>query len=429
MRRLFFTGSFFLLSSVSLAQTGESIIDEIKEINKTVTSQHSGTVISNRAMNVFMADKTGYLSAGDDLSFYTNYVTFNSMDGIFTVNHNFQKPNGIDEPLKTLFSVGFKANVNSIGATFLDKQFDDELALTMNYKWLCKIKTHADKSQQKFMNALRAAAAQTLEIAIEKEVADFKTALNKIDTADVSGQNMDTAKALMQQNFYEEIKEKYVTLFSSRQAELLTKTNNFKLITFGYTSFTVTVPLVFPTYTVAPSFTASFAKKHSYPLQIMLQHTRLWESSKLGRLFLTLGANLLFSNSKLSYGVDKINISTYKNMGGADTLHLAENNKAYLGLYQTFFTPSLKARIVYYPTGSHIGISLMAAQNIGIDKLFNVRLGVPIVLINSKKVPAAAVECYVSFFDINHTVKNTEGRGKRIALGLSVGIPFSRLMY
>jgi len=71
----------------------------------------------------------------------------------------------------------------------------------------------------------------------------------------------------------------------------------------------------------------------------------------------------------------------------------------------------------------------MAAQNIGIDKLFNVRLGVPIVLINSKKVPAAAVECYVSFFDINHTVKNTEGRGKRIALGLSVGIPFSRLMY
>lgn len=429
MRRLFFTGSFFLLSCLTIAQTGESIIGEIKGINKTIVTQHSGAVISNRAMNVFMADKTGYLSASDDLSFYTNYVTFNSLDGIFTVNHNFQKPNGIDEPLKTLFSLGFKANVNSIGATFLDKQFDDELALTLNYKWLCKTKTHADVRQQQSMNALRAAIVQTLETAIEKEITDFKTALNKIDAADIPDQNMDSAKALMQQIFYEELKEKYEALFASRQAELLTKTNNFKLITFGYTSLTATVPLVFPTYAVAPSFTVSFAKKHSYPLQIMLQHTRLWESSKWGRLFLTLGGNLLFNNSKLSYGVDKINPATYKNRGGADTLTLAENDKAYLGLYQTFVTPSLKARIVYYPTGSHIGISLMAEQNIGKDKLLNGRLGVPVVLINSKKTPAATFECYVSFFDINHAIKNIAGRGKRTTVALSVGIPFSRLMY
>jgi hypothetical protein len=429
MPRLCFVVLFFLMASFCAGQNTDSIAAEIKMINKAVASQTTGAVMSNRAMNIFLADKTGYVGGSDDLSFFTNYVTFNSTDGIFTVNHNFQKPKGIDEPLKTLFSLGFKANVNSIGAGFLDKHFDDELGLTLNYKWLGKVKTQASVYQQQSMHALRAGLVHSLELAIEQEIADFKTALNRVEAADINGANIDSAKALVKQKFYADIKEKYRVLFATQQAELLTKTAHFKTISFGYTSFTACLPIFSPTFTVAYAISAAFVQKHSYPVQLILAHTRLWEGSHWGRLFLTLGGSLLLNNSKLSYGVDKINPATYKAMGGTDTLTLAQKEKAYLGLYQTFITPAVKGRIVYYPTNSHVGFSLMAEQHIGKDNLLNARVGVPIVLINSKKIPAATFECYASFFDMGHVVNNLQGRGKRTTVGIAAGIPFSRLMY
>ena len=430
MRGLLLIILFFLLPCRGIfAQATVDIAAEIKAINSTVVGSGGNAVISNRAMNVFMADKTGYAGSSDDVSFFTNYVTFNSTDGIFTVNHNFQIPKGIDEPLKNLFSVGFKANINSIGAAFMDKHFDDELGITLNYKWLGKVKTQANARQQQSMNALRAALFYTLQSAIDKEIADFTIALDKTLATDIPGESMDSAKALMKQNFYADLNEKYEALFASRQAELLTKTVNFKKISFGYTSFTATIPIISPTYTVAPVISASFKQRHPYPLQLMLAHTRLWESGNRGRLFVTLSGGLLLNNSKLSYGLDKINASSYKAMGGTDTSTLAQKSKAYTGLYKTFVTPEVKARILYYPTNSHVGFSVMAEQHIGKDNLLIGRIGVPIVLINSQKTPVVDVECYIAFFDINHAVKNLQGRGSRTTVGVAVGIPFSRLMY
>ena len=82
----------------------------------------------------------------------------------------------------------------------------------------------------------------------------------------------------------------------------------------------------------------------------MLSHTRFWESSKAGRAFFTLSGNILFNNSKLSHALNKVTLAEYKNLGGTDTLHLVnlKNDRAYIGLYETFVTPSLTARLVYF---------------------------------------------------------------------------------
>jgi hypothetical protein len=53
--------------------------------------------------------------------------------------------------------------------------------------------------------------------------------------------------------------------------------------------------------------------------------------------------------------------------------------------------------MVYFPTGSHVGTSVLAKQNFGRYHLLNGRLGIPIVLINSKKIPAVNFEIYVLF--------------------------------
>ena len=387
-------------------------------------------------MNIFLADKTGYLSANTDLSYYTNYATFNTAEGNFTVNHNFQTANGTDEPIKKLFDVGFDMTIaNNYAKSFLDKRFENELGLSVSYSWLGKVKTrfsnctHAQNSsnQKQAMDALRAAVLQLLELEINKKGTDFETAFDAVDAAALPGQNIAVAKALMQQNYYTDLKAVYEKKFATLQAALLTKTNNFSVIHTHWTSFTAYIPLLFPTYRIASSYSTAFGNRNPYPFHAMLGHTRMWESSKIGRIFLTLNAGLLFNNSKLSYSLSKMNYSEYKSLGGTAVSQTADpgNDKLYIGPYQTFITPGLTARLVYFPSNSHVGFSLLAEQNFGQYHLLNAKLAIPIVLINSKKTPAINIECYLLLFNL---ANNISGIGKN-TIGLSIGIPFSRLMY
>ncbi len=437
MRCIFVITFFFLLFLSGKSQVADSIIAEIKEINTSVVntacSSSTGRLISNRAMNIFLADKTGYLSESKDLSLYTNYVTLNTTEGKLTINHNFKKSTGIDEPIKKLLSLGVSANIaNNFAAAFLDKKFENELALTVNYKWLHKTKTHFKScSQKQSMDASRAAIFHLLEIEMNKKEADFLSAISKIDTAEIPGQNITAAQLLAVHNFYDELKETYEEKFATLQAETLTKTDNFSLITTSFTSVTAHIPLLFPTYTVAASLTTYFSEKHPYPLAILLQHTRLWESNTKGRLFFTVGGTLLFNNAKLSFALDKTDIFTYKNLGGADTLHLAslKNDKIYVGNFKSFITPSFMGRLVYYPPASHIGISFFIEKNFGQYNLLNGRLGIPIVLINNKKLPAANIEFYIHFYDMNNSISQEKKYGNKTCVGFGIGIPFSRLIY
>jgi len=105
--RTFFFILFFLFSpSLIKAQNGDSIISKLKSINDSLVAKSCSTddaaAISNRAMNIFLSDKTGYVNAKSDLSLFTNYVTFNTSESKLTVYHNFQKATGADDPIKRL---------------------------------------------------------------------------------------------------------------------------------------------------------------------------------------------------------------------------------------------------------------------------------------------------------------------------------------
>ncbi|MEO5591859.1 MAG: hypothetical protein ABIR15_18240, partial [Chitinophagaceae bacterium] len=83
------------------------------------------------------------------------------------------------------------------------------------------------------------------------------------------------------------------------------------------------------------------------------------------------------------------------------------------------------ARMVYFSSGSHVGISFLAEKSFSDYNLLNFKAGIPIVLINSKKTPAVTIECYALFLDIT----NKAGTASKTSIGLGIGIPFSRLMY
>ena len=59
-----------------------------------------------------------------------------------TVNHNFQKATGTDDPIKKLFSIGLSITIpNNHALGFLDNRIETGLGLMAGYKWLGKVKT------------------------------------------------------------------------------------------------------------------------------------------------------------------------------------------------------------------------------------------------------------------------------------------------
>ena len=433
------------------AQDAARIKEELQTINKTITIQpcvgNNGKLISNRAMNIFLADKTSYASENGDLSYYTNYVTLQSNTGLISINHNFQKATGIDEPLKNLFSVGFKANVaDGFNASFTDKTFKNVLALTVNQTWLGKVTTRftgcdPDPSnvgstnainQKTAMDALRAGILNKLLVEIKDKEDALQKSLLLIDLAtQLPGQNSETAKQIITNNFYDDLADEYREKYALLQAETLTKTNYFKTISTHWTSLIAFVPLAFPGYQVASAFTAPIHKKHPYPAALSLSHTRFWESSKTGRLFLTLAASLSMDNSITSHQLQTTNFTDYKNLGGTDTLRFAtiKNQEAYIGSYKHFVTPSIKARMVYFSHNSHVGLSFLVEQFLGTNKILNSRLGIPIILINSKKIPALNIEMQVNFFDMTNQISSISKLQNKSSVGVGIGFPMSRLMY
>ncbi len=142
----------FSLAICSLkAQTAKNIIADLTSINNTVTnvacSGGKGNIISNRAMNIFLANKVGtYLSGIDDLSLYKNSITFNTTEGTFSVSHNMRQAKGIDEPVKSSLIIGAKANVlNGFTAMLNNNHSVNDFGVLVKKTWMGKSTTYFRK--------------------------------------------------------------------------------------------------------------------------------------------------------------------------------------------------------------------------------------------------------------------------------------------
>jgi hypothetical protein len=425
------------------AQDYTGILDEIKLAHRKITNTpctgDSALAISDRAMNVFMADKTAYVSESSDLSYFTNYLTLNTLTGRLGVNHNFQNTNGNSLRIRRLFSVGFFMNVaNNIAPGLFDRNGEEEAGVSLNFKWLGKVTTRfADCSaqqngagQKQVMDLYREVLLKQLDKEVLTKISEFESNLTQAKKENSTPVNTNLIEDKLRKDFQEELQHAYEEKFATLQANYLTNSKNFKLIKTSWTSLTLNAPFVFPRYSVAESFSATIQARHSYTADLSLSHTRLWESSKLGRLFATLTGRVFINNSKLSQTVYRVSPTEYKSLGGRDTTRLTNlhNDKLYVGIYDRFISPAASLRCVYFPTDGHVGLSMLLEQHLGQYDPFNCRVGVPIVLINKQKTPAINFEFYVMFYDLTNKVILKNARGKTV-IGLGMGVPMSRLMF
>ncbi len=374
-------------------------------------------LISNRAMNLFLADRIGYyLSRYDDISFDKNYITFNSSDGVFSLNHNFFQARPGDNPIKSFIVGGIKANVvNAIESRFTGNAFNNEIGLTIKQTWLASVKTHFTQSHKQNMAALRASIRYSLQAQLTRKQAEFEKSLDSIKQSDIPGQDLNQVKTYLRQKFNNDMSEYYSRETASKQSDTLIETVNYNSVSTAWTSINGYVPILPLKYPVSESLNGPFSTKYGYPISLAISHTRFLESRTAGRFFITLSGEVYLNNAVHSQELEKTTSSAYP-------------NQLYTGTYRNFLTPAAKAQVVYFPPDSHIGFNIAFEQNIGSYNALTGVVGIPIVLIDKAGHPAANFQFQFRFFDVSGTVLPNRTVYDKTSVGLAVGVPFSKII-
>jgi len=416
IKRLLPVTFLFALQTLQ-AQTPDSLIGELRAVNAAVTGPNPAPgkhlLLSNRALNLFLSEGAGYyLSSPDDLTLYKNSVIANAAGGSLAIYHNLRQPPASDESIRSFFSFGVKADVaDAYNASSTGKPYTNRLGFMFKQTWIGRPRVSATAANVRTMDALRAGILHSLEHSIRKKAAEEIAALDAIDTTpDTPGQDKNTARNIAWQKFCTDLQQEIELAFAHAQAEALAQTVGYRVVAFNWTSISAYIPVITENFQTAATAGADPVNRHAWPLHLNLTHTRLWEGSSFGRLFLTLAGDLTLNNSR-------------------DAEALMKTGNLYTGDYHTFLTPAVKGQIIYLPTGSHFGISFLLQQSIGDYHALDGILGLPLVLIDKKGEPAVNFEFQVRFYDMGHTIVAGTGGSGHTAVGLTVGIPFSKIAY
>jgi len=417
MRQLLLPVLLGLATQATLAQTPDSLVAELKAINAGVTGPmpqpNKHLLLSNRAFSIFLSEAAGYyLSHPDDLTLYKNSVVADAAEGTLAVYHNTRQPQGPDSSVRRFLSFGAQVNAaDAFNASSAARPYNNQFGLLVKHTWIGRPRVTASSEQVKSMDVLRANLLHSLEAKIRKRAAEEAAALDAIDSAkEIPGQDAATAKDIARKQFNRALQEEMEFEWAHTQAEILAQSFNYKVMSFHWTSVRLYLPLITGNFQTIPTPGADPTTRHAWPLHFNATHTRLWEGSRFGRLFITLAGDLGWNNSRDSYA-------------------LLKTDNEWLGDYHRFLTPALKAQLIYFPTNSHIGVSFLTKQSIGDYHATDAILGVPIVLINKKAEPAVNFEFQVRFYDLGHSIVPGTGFSGHTAVGLTVGIPFSKIAY
>ena len=433
----FFLLSFFLLVFARLqAQSPAELINDLQNIHKRLKDSpcDSAQLLSNRAMTLFLSDRVGsYLTNNTDLSFYKNYVTLNTRDGIFSLNHNMHQPKGFDEPVRSFMVLGIKANIaNAFAATFSNTTFTNELGFTFKNTWFGKNRTSVKNCSEKYlMDVKRGVMLESLIADIQKQEAEFGRSMNLLKQDSLSNQNFTQAREAATTDFNSRLREESSLKFATAQyQDLANDKSQFKTIRTHWTDFFVYLPLIPKRFVVAENYQAPIMNRGAYSFEVLLQHTKYWESKQYGRFIISLQAQLLLNNLIETNALERLDYKQYTDGGGVDSILLnqREINTIFLGSYRTFLSPSTQVRIVYFPPTSHIGFSTSLEKNFGTYKALNWCIGIPVVLIDKKDAPAANFEFKINYYDITHEVFPNKHYKDNISISLAVGVPFSKIV-
>lgn len=420
-----------LFMSALHAQQIDRIIGKLHAFSDSVArvpcDKGYGPVLTNRAVNMMLYEKTAtYLTGLTDFSLRKNYVTYQTNTNEIAIGHSFYQPQKSDRLVRSFFVAGISAVVRSPSPDQLLHAVSGNLSATIKQTWLGKTTVKgscrpATGSQRQLMNASRSVVLQTVEAQYRKASREFEEQLSSVAS--------DSLKNVLRKAYYDNLEYNSNHDFADGQSQALLNTNYYHRLNTHWTSLSVGIPLIRQTYHVAETYSASFATQHSYPVAMVLSHTRFTETPR-GRWFVTFGLSACLNNTFTSNGLTYTTYGDYTAHGGKDTTALAsQKGAAYIGTFHRYVTPAASVQCIYFPTDSHIGVSLAAFQNFFTYNELTVRLGIPVVLIDKRGSPAINFEFRLNYYDVTDKVLPDAPRSSKLLIGVTVGVPVSKVMF
>ncbi|WP_222164779.1 hypothetical protein [Edaphocola aurantiacus] len=409
------------------------------------------SLMSDQGLNIFMAKKVNtYLTGSGDLSMNKNYFIIDPTDGRLFLGHNWAKDPSQDTfRTKWIFTTGIKSNVAEAFSTIYsgkDKKLSNNtglaLKLTLLGRGIIYFGENGTQIQTKELKKF-GLTDTTMDRYQQQEIANYyreqlKNEINDLIIIDstkfenkIENTGTEAFRALKRKEFYSKKAKFYKKMFIEEESRYIEEEEIYNAFWNHWVSLDIYIPITRQQYRVAESFTALIEDRMLYNFEGTLIWSNIYERKKM-RLLASIGLGTKIMNNITTAELEKYSIGSYKQLGGTDTLSLAQikTDEIYIGNYNQFFIPLLKFNLVnFFLANKQIGLSLLAEKHFGAYNPLNIKAGIPFNLKGKDDDTKVSFELQFKWNDINNNILPDVNPSDKFMIGLSVGIPLTSQLY
>lgn len=417
MKKLFLLLLFCIIVSTSLSAqiiTKASTQSDVTYVT-TATNADPSLIVTPKTLNHFFGKKTSYfLLQSNDLSLFSNYAFLDTDEGRVSFGHNFNLGTADEyDYISDILNIGIKSNiVDGFSSFFKDKEFQNDIGLSIKYTHLFKGSIVPDANTKSAMDAYRSRIQSLLNCEVTSDCDP---------TIDAT------------------FRDKYLDKYYELELEYLEKTPYSYSYKWWITPFAY-LPITRSQYNTSTSFIIAPGKSYYRPWEFGLSISGFKENgleNDKNKLYgnVTLSALNLNTIKTESSGINKYTFDTLRTLytnSTNDTTQVVTifSEDTYIGDYNNFWAGYAKGQLTWYFLNQEHG---SLGLNFEVEKYFsdsykplNVTVGIPITL-KGKDDDYVNLQILAKWNDANNTI-NSDRFDKKVNIGISVGLPFTSII-
>lgn len=402
-------------------------------------------IVSYEALNVFFARQVNaYLSSSTDLSLNKSYFVLDQPDKRIFLGYNLSR-----DPVKSLkrtwniLTLGINASYsNNFSNLYSAQELSNDIGIGARFTVLGRGVVSFDKARQwnktlfgkefedKYQHRDR------IEFQREKAMTDLvnkkKAEANEFEKSIQSITDKEYQDEL-RKDFYKTANETLVSDYLNLESGLLEKPRSHHWFWTWWVTADIYLPVTKIEYAIAetvvnPIDTLSLKNTKVSLILNMLADNR-W-----GRLLVSGSYGWRNNNGITTDQFKKLNYYQYRNLGGTDTLRVAQlsNREVYVGQnYETFVSTFTKGQLVFFPKIKNktvVGLSVMAEKYYGKYNPFNLRVGIPLSVKGKEDGKPVNFEVQGKWDDYFGDINKSSPKEKFV-IGISVGLTLTSKVY
>jgi hypothetical protein len=419
----------------------------------------SKNLMTSPALDIFMAKKVNtYLTGTGDLALNKSYFILDPTDGRLFLGMNYAKdPSEGNGRTKWVFTGGIKADADESFSKLYDGEnnklegnFGASLKITLLGRGIITYAKESAKEKVQVLlpkasdipqydkaeagHFLRLHLKRKIKMAMEKDSLEFvmeKDSLEFVNTHPDAKDKALTWRIERRLKFMESQNKEYRKAFINGEADLIEEEGLFNTFWNHWVSFDLYLPFTRRAFDVGSDFSQPVQARKLYNLEATLLYNQIKEYRHMRWLW-SLGFGAKNQNNITTTQLDKYSMGEYRDLGGQDTIKLAQlkTSDVYIGEYRDFVSPFAKGQLVnFFLFKKSVGLSLYAEKYFLTYDPLNVKVGVPFNLKGKDEETKVNFELQFKWNDVGDDILPEKSLSEKMVVGISIGVPLTGTLY